>query len=125
MKTIPLSPATTENPRPFRRWLQNLPLQTIARLRAINLSTAGSHHVIMALTYGIYDENIRTINRTITTLLLARMKAERAAKHSLIARINDFMNEMHESIDEVTGTRRETAPTETACNRPMKPKLAR
>ncbi|HEY9713499.1 MAG TPA: hypothetical protein V6C72_08505 [Chroococcales cyanobacterium] len=125
MKTIPLLPGTADNPRPFRHWLQELPPQSIARLRAINLSTAGSHHVILALTYGIYDENIRTINGTITTLLLARLKAERAEKHSLVARINDFMNEMHESIDAVTGTAREASSEANACNRPMKPKLAR
>lgn len=109
----------------FHQWLLGMPQESIERLRAINLSTGSSRHVILALTYGIYDVHIRKINRMITSLLIARLKAERAGKCRLIARINDFMENMHSAIDFATGTSHEKLAGATPCNRSNRAQLAR
>jgi len=85
-------------------FIMNLPPDSIDRLRTINTSTGGPKHIILALTYGIYDRNIRKLNDMITGLLLSRMKAEKAGKVRLVNRINTFLETMHEAIDLATGT---------------------
>lgn len=103
----------------FQDWLNDLPDDSIRRLRAINMSTNSSKHVILALTYGIFDLNIRRINRMITYMLVARMKAERANKTIFVQRINQFMEYMHESIDAVTGFSRADRHSSSPCNRKL------
>ncbi|MBX9722400.1 MAG: hypothetical protein K2X81_13455 [Candidatus Obscuribacterales bacterium] len=95
-----------------------MPEESIKRLRAINKSTSSARHVILTLTYGLYDPNIGQLNRMIVALLLRRMKAERAGESALVARINDFMKLMHEAIDNVTNVVREHPDSSAeVCNR--------
>jgi hypothetical protein len=102
----------------FRRWLQSFPKESMDRLRTINISTTSSRHVILTLTYGLYDPNIRRVNRMITGLLIARLRAERAGKSRVTARINEFMDDMHAAIDQATGTRAVKHSSAPPCNRP-------
>lgn len=106
----------------LRRWMQSLPPESIARLRTINLSTSGSSHVILAVAYGIVDRNIRAVNRMITALLLARLRAERAGETKLVERINRFMDEMHESVNQATNSRPAQQTRERSCGRPLRAK---
>ena len=85
------------------QWLRSLPPESIQRLRVINSSANSAKHIVVCLTIGIYDRNIRKINSMITSLLLTRMKAERSGRTQLVNRINTFMDEMHLAIDAVTG----------------------
>lgn len=101
-------------------WLMTLPADSLARLRTINMSTVSSKHVILSLAYGIYDRHIGKLNRIITSLLISRLKAERAGRTAVVARINDFMEEMHEAIDMATGTAGLRRKTGHACNRTMR-----
>lgn len=101
-------------------WLIGLPADSIVRLRQINQSASSSKHIILTLAYGLYDANIRKLNRMITGLLIARLKAERAGKEQTIERINQYMEGIHEAIDFAT----DTDPLHRAnksggpCNRP-------
>jgi hypothetical protein len=99
-------------------WLAGLPADSIDRLRSINLSTGSAKHVILALTFGLYDRNICRLNKMITGMLIARLRAERAGKVKLVARINCFMEEMHESIDRATGVGASARRSGNPCNRP-------
>lgn len=86
------------------KWLKNLPPDSIARLRQINLSASSSRHIILTLAYGVYDRHIRKLNGIITGLLLARLKAERSGRDATISRINKVMEDIHLAIDQVTDT---------------------
>lgn len=109
----------------LKNWLMKLPEDTVNRLRMINSSAGSSHHIILALTYGLYDRHIRKINRIISSLLIARLKAKRAGKTLVVARINHIMGEVHAAIDQLTGTdsAKHTSPN-PACSRPAQSKVA-
>lgn len=96
-------------------FIVNLPADSIDRLRTINTSTSSSKHIILTLAYGLYDGNIRKLNKMITGLLLSRMKAEKAGKERLVNRINNFLEIMHEAIDLATGTGHLRAKDGNAC----------
>lgn len=103
----------------FQQWLTSLPKDSLERLRVINMSTASSRHVILSLTFGLYDAHIRKLNRVITSLLIARLKAERAGKARLVARINNLMEDMHTAIDQATGTPALKRARGSPCNRSL------
>jgi hypothetical protein len=110
----------------FQNWLLDLPEESRNRLRAINMSAGSAEHIILALAFGIYDRHIRKVNQMITSLLVARLRAERAGKVLMVNRINSFMEEMHAAIDQTTGG---SVPTSiraggSPCNRPVQAKLA-
>lgn len=98
----------------IRSWLRSLPSETVARLNAINNSATSSHHIILALSYGMCDSNIWKLNRMIIGLLLSRLKAEQRADTLRIERINAKLNELHHAIDDLTGVVREHDESE-AC----------
>jgi hypothetical protein len=98
-------------------WLAQMPAPSIERLRHINLSTTGSHHIILALGYALYDSHIRKLNRLITSLLLARMRAERNGNERSVERINKLMNDLHSAIDSITGTTGMRQSDSVACVR--------
>lgn len=54
--------------------------------------------------YALSDTHIRKLNRIITALLIARLKAERTGKVTLVSRINNVMDDLHAAIDLVTGS---------------------
>lgn len=110
---------------PFQQWLMSLPEDSQKRLRVINQNTASSKHVILSLTFGLYDGHIRKLNRMITSLLIARLKAERYGNSLLVARINNFMEDMHEAIDQATGTGAVKHARGSPCNRTIQAHLAR
>lgn len=100
-------------------WLLSMSGESLGRLKVINANTSSSKHVILALAFGLYDGNIRRLNRMITQLLLARMRAERHGDACKIARINELMEEMHVAIDKVTGVDgRGMRQDQDVCNRP-------
>lgn len=98
----------------LRTWVKSLPDETISRLNAINNSATSSHHIILALSYGLCDSNIWKLNRMIIGLLLSRMKAERKSDTLRVERINAKLNELHHAIDDLTGVVREHDDSE-AC----------
>jgi hypothetical protein len=104
--------------RGIRRWLATWPKESIDRLRTINNSHGSSTHIILALAFGAYDRQIRTLNRVITSLLLARMRCEHTCRHDRVKRLNTLMDEIHTAIDAVTDTQSNRA--ETPCNRPSR-----
>lgn len=112
----------------FHQWLLAIPQDSLARLRVINTSTSSSRHVILSLTFALYDTHIRRLNRIITALLIARLKAERAGKTRLVARINNVMNDMHGAIDQATDQATASNATKQArgspCNRSAQRNLA-
>jgi len=97
-------------------WLEKLPIQSIERLAKINESTGSAKHVVLTIGFSFYDSNIRSISRMITGLLIKRMQAERVGATIQVERINEFMLQMHESIDQVTGVRRAINGSRHACN---------
>ncbi len=111
----------------FRIWLVNLPQDSLERLRIINMSTGSSRHIILSLTFGIYDAHIRKLTRMITSLLLARLAAERTGKFRLVARIDSFMDELHAAVDYATGCVSQKHSQGPSCNRavPVKAILPR
>ncbi|HEY9716456.1 MAG TPA: hypothetical protein V6C69_03225 [Trichormus sp.] len=109
----------------FHKWLIELPEESLHRLRLINMSTRSSRHVILSLTFGIYDCHIRKVNRMITHLLIARLKAERAGRLRLVARINQFMQTVHEAIDLATGVAAVEVARGSPCNRVRQANKAR
>jgi hypothetical protein len=101
----------------FGKWLVTLPDESIDRLRTINTSTGSSRHIILTLAFGVYDKHIGKLNRIITSLLIARLRAERAGKTSLVERINDFMHDIHHEVDVLTGTAANVRNRENVCGR--------
>jgi hypothetical protein len=116
-------PATSQ--AAFQGWLLGLPEDSLQRLRVINMTTNSSRHVILSLTFGLYDPHIGKLNRMITSFLIARLRAERLGKTRLVARINSFMQDMHLAIDQVTGTTQRNTARGSPCNRSVQGNLAR
>ncbi len=87
----------------FTNWLEGFPGSSILRLRAINMSTSSSRHIILALAYGLTDLRIAKLNGLITGLLLRKMQAERRADTKRIERIEKVLYSLHKAIDKVTG----------------------
>lgn len=120
-----ITTSPTSRQAAFYQWLLAIPQDSLARLRVINSSTSSSRHVILSLTFALYDAHIRRLNRTITALLIARLKAERTGKTRLVARINNVMNDMHAAIDEATAIDRAATRTRgSPCNRSTQRNLA-
>lgn len=101
----------------LRAWITSMPAESLERLKTINENTGSARHVILTLAYAICDGNIRRLSRMITGLLLSRMRAERKGEQVLVERINDYMKEMHECIDDVTAVHRAKNGSRHACNR--------
>jgi hypothetical protein len=102
---------------PLKTWLMDLPADSLKRLKAINASTGSSRHIILSLTYGIYDSHIRKLNGMITGLLIARLRAERAGNSNLVHRINRFMHNVHEAVDLATGVNSKSIDNGNVCGR--------
>jgi len=98
-------------------WFFSFPTESLVRLKKINSTTNSATHVLLALAYGTFDRHINGLNRMITGLLVARMKAQRKCDHKTVVRINDFMEQIHEQIDASTGVKHERSNHEV-CNRP-------
>jgi hypothetical protein len=109
------------NAQGFRTWLAGLPEDSISRLRLINRSTSSSHHVLLAIAFGFYDRHIFKLNRIITTMLVSRMKAEKAGKVRLVERINNFLDEIHKAVDLATNVdRSHIINPGQACQKPVR-----
>ncbi len=102
----------------LQQWLMRWPEDSLKRLKDINTSTDSSRHVILSLTYGLYDPQIRKLNRVITSLLVARLKSQRAGNAGLVAQINNLMENMHLAVDLATGTNSRRDSHSSPCNRP-------
>lgn len=108
-------------------WMRRFPAATVDRLRNVNSSTGSAKHVVLALSYGLYDKNIAAINRTIVRLLLNRMFAERSGDELKIKRIQSVLAGLHLAIDWVTGAAEPYSDVpydlQTACRSPGKPQM--
>ncbi len=102
-------------PGGINRWLNSFPPDSIRRLHQINASSGSARHVILALAFGSFDKHIRDVNRLITGLLVARLKASRQGDLEKVSRINLIMEELHNQIDRLTGVVHHRV---TPCNRP-------
>lgn len=100
-----------------RAWIESMPPESTRRLAIINNSTNSARHIVIALSYGLYDRHIRKLNQIITSLLVLRMKAERENKTRTVERLNKFMDEIHLAIDIATDTNRDRTQNGEACRR--------
>jgi hypothetical protein len=89
--------------RKLYNWLKEFPSESLGRLKHVNDAASSAHHVILSLTYAIYDPYIRDLNRMIINLLLCRMRAQRAGDIGREQLINETMTALHTAIDWVTG----------------------
>ncbi|MBI1270688.1 hypothetical protein GC174_09665 [bacterium] len=101
----------------FYSWLSGFPDLSRQRLKRINLAATSSAHIVLALSYGIFDPHIRALNRVITNFLLIRMKCERAGDNLRTARLETKLHELHEAIDFFTGVERIKDPEGRLCKR--------
>jgi hypothetical protein len=86
----------------YKRFLA-FPRDSARRLEHINRTTSSAHHVLLAIKYGVTDLHIRALNRTIVSLLLSRLRAERDRNQRVLNRINETMLGLHLAIDWITG----------------------
>lgn len=106
-------------------WFEQLPPPTIERLGKINEAATSSAHIVLALSYGLYDGHIRAVNRLIVGLLLARHKAQRCGDLLREQRIEAKLQDFHEAINIVTGTGGGVVGEGgSACKRPVNMRLA-
>lgn len=100
------------------RWMAAFPPESRERLRRINLAATSSNHVVLAVTYGLFDPCIRSLNRMITSLLLLRMRLERRGDRCRVERVERKLSELHTAINLITGIKREPGSHHEACRRP-------
>ncbi|MGD9682498.1 MAG: hypothetical protein AB7W16_15030 [Candidatus Obscuribacterales bacterium] len=100
------------------RWMAAFPPESRERLRRINLAATSSNHVVLAVTYGLFDPSIRALNRMITNLLLLRMRLERRGDRRRAERVERKLSELHTAINLITGVKREPGAHHEACRRP-------
>ncbi len=108
---------------PLYDWLNSFPQESQSRLYQINHASTSASHIVLALGYGIYDSHIRKLNRLIIGLMLSRMKAERSDNDAVIANINKTLQDLHDSINRVTGLT--PVVPDGACQSPAKRKASR
>lgn len=96
-------------------WLTTIPPASIERLGRINGAASSSAHIIMALSYGLTDRYIRSINQMIVGLLLARHKAQRKGDRQAEALYEARLEALHEAIDLVTGIKGKKSDGGKAC----------
>ena len=84
------------------RWLENVNGVTIERLRKINSAADSPMHIVLTLTFGVYDKHINRINRTIASLMLSRMTAQRKGQLDRVRRINSVLEQIHDIVDRKT-----------------------
>lgn len=101
----------------FYTWLAGFPDLSRQRLKRINLAATSSAHIVLALSYGIFDPNIRALNRMITNFLLIRLRCERTGDTTRVTRLEVKLQELHEAIDLLTGVERAEDPEGRLCKR--------
>ncbi|CAN5263040.1 hypothetical protein BH11CYA1_BH11CYA1_02190 [soil metagenome] len=106
------------------RWLEERPVATIERLKKINHAATSSAHIILTLSYGLSDPHIRAINRMIVGLLLSRHHAQRSGNKLTEQRIEAKLQDFHEAINLVTGSRTSSHGSDAgnACKRAVQRK---
>lgn len=87
----------------FYRWLCGFPVESKNRLKKINSSATSSRHIILTLSFGLIDPNIRALNRMITHFMLLRMKCEKRGDCARVQRMESKLEELHLAIDTITG----------------------
>ncbi|MBX9668735.1 MAG: hypothetical protein K2X93_14000 [Candidatus Obscuribacterales bacterium] len=87
----------------FYRWLKGFPEPSIKRLTRINNASADARHVILSLSFAVYDCRIRALNNLIVKLLVARLRAERISDNRSLERIQAILTGLHVAIDWATG----------------------
>jgi hypothetical protein len=108
---------TTTHEQSLLRWLSAFPPDSRERLLKVNMAATTAAHVILALTYGMYDPHIRKLNQVIIKLQVGRLRAERKGNVAEYDRIQCKLEELHVAIDAVTGVQMRAQP---ACNRVMR-----
>jgi hypothetical protein len=104
-------------------WFHSRPPATIERLKKINHAATSSAHIILALTYGLTDPHVRSTNKMIVALLLARHKAQKRGDIASEKRFEARLQDIHDAINQVTGTPAHTSEAAheaagNACKRP-------
>lgn len=99
----------------IEKWLAGFPEPSIQRLTRINHAATSSAHIILALSYGIYDRKIGALNRMIVGLLLARHKARRRGDSLIESRIEATLQNLHGAINAITGVEMEHPDPGSAC----------
>lgn len=87
----------------FYKRLLAFPQDSAQRLEHINHSATSAHHVLLAIKYGVTDAHIGALNKTIVSLLLSRLRAERNRNQRVIDKVNETMLGLHLAIDWMTG----------------------
>ena len=97
------------------QWLSGFPSTSLRRLKQINSSTGSSRHIILTVSYGLVDPNIRALNKMIIHLLLSRMKFEKNGDTRRIERVEKKMGELHTVVDLLTGVKRRPKNSHELC----------
>ncbi len=84
-------------------WMQGFTPLAVERLRRINQASSTSRHIILALTYGIADKEIRQVNRMIIGLMLSRHKAVRRGDTDMEAAIEIRLKALHRAVNGLVG----------------------
>ena len=113
---IELSPSAKQ----IHGWLSTFPTSSLERLKRVNESTSSSSHILLTMSYGLIDSNIRALNRMIIQLLLCRMRAEKSRDESRLKRLEANLEDLHTAIDHITGVDRSQSKKKGGelCKRP-------
>ena len=87
----------------FYIWINRFPIDSLNRLKKINAAATSSGHIVLTLSFGLIDPNIRALNRIITAFMLLRLKCEREGDQLRIQRMETKLEELHSAIDTITG----------------------
>jgi len=102
-------------------WLSSFSPLSIERLTRINRSATSSRHIILTLSYGLIDPSIEALNRTITHLMLLRMRAEKAGDQRRSKKLDAKLHHIHEAIDTITDvTSSYDSNSHNSCKAPSK-----
>ncbi len=84
-------------------WLSAFPGASIEKLRRINQASTSSRHIILAITYGLTDRHLASVNKLIIGLMVARHKAGRMHDQRLEGRIEVNLKALHRAINALVG----------------------
>lgn len=84
-------------------WLSAFPGASIEKLRRINQASTTSRHIILAITYGLTDRHLASVNKLIIGLMVARHKACRVHDQRLEERIEANLKALHRAINALVG----------------------
>lgn len=84
-------------------WLSAFPEASREKLKRINQASTTSRHIILAITYGLTDRHLASVNRLIIGLMVARHKACRRNDQDLVERVEANLKALHRAVNTLVG----------------------